>query len=168
MGKRQNKVSVRPFKDHFWWGDAVECEVKEESSDAKQNPVENTLAVNESTKEDMHNDEGKIYVVQHVLAADDVHFEDEREDCPIPNAESRNVTQGNTPTLAENGMCLNQLKEIYENTSFELNSVVKDADFNGNPNAKTEETLSSVPQQQIDTKVPDSESESAKPEMESA
>ena len=151
----------------------MECEVKEESSDTKQIPVENTLAVNESTKEDMHNDEGKMYyVVQDVLAADksadNVHSEDEREDCPIPNAESRNETQGNTPTLAENGMCLNQQKKIYENTSFEFNSVEKDAVFNGNPNAKTEETLSSVPQQQIDTKVLDSESESAKPEMESA
>ena len=27
---------VRPFKSHFWWGDTVECEIKEESYDAKQ------------------------------------------------------------------------------------------------------------------------------------
>ena len=69
---------------------------------------------------------------------------------------------------ADNVHSEDEREEIYENTSFELNSVEKDAIFNGNPNAKTEETLSSVPQQQTDIKVLDSESESAKPEMESA
>ena len=65
-------------------------------------------------------------------------------------------------------MCLNQLKEVYENTSFELNSVEKDAVFNGNPNDKTEVTLSGDPQQQIDSKGLVGESESAKLEMEVA
>jgi len=71
----------------------------------------------------------------------------------------------NVLTLADNDMCLNQPKEIYENTSFELNSVEKDAVFDGNTNAKLEETLSSVPQQQTDINVLDSESESAKIEV---
>merc|ERR1711936_1428584 len=71
----------------------------------------------------------------------------------------------NVLTLADNDMCLNQPKEIYENTSFELNSVEKDAVFDGNTNAKLEETLSSVPQQQTDINVMGSESESAKIEV---
>ena len=31
----------------------MKCELKEENSDTKQNPVENTLAFNESTKEEI-------------------------------------------------------------------------------------------------------------------
>ena len=53
-------------------------------------PVCSNKAVKESTKEDIHNDEGKVQVVQDVSAAekpaDNVQFEDEREDCPVPNA----------------------------------------------------------------------------------
>merc|ERR1711892_1135462 len=49
---------------------------------------------------DMHNDEVKMNVEQDVFAADksadNVHSEDEREDCPIPNLESRNGSRKNT------------------------------------------------------------------------
>ena len=40
VGSRHNKVSVRPFKNHFWLGDIVVSEIKEESSDVKQKTVE--------------------------------------------------------------------------------------------------------------------------------
>ena len=30
VGNRQHKVCVRPFKNQFWWGDAVEIKIKEE------------------------------------------------------------------------------------------------------------------------------------------
>ena len=41
VGNRQHKVSVRPFKNHFWWGDTVEIEIKEENFDMKQNSIDN-------------------------------------------------------------------------------------------------------------------------------
>jgi hypothetical protein len=49
---------------------------------------------------DMHSDEAKMNVEQDVFAADmsadNIHPEDEREDCPIPNAESRNGSRKNS------------------------------------------------------------------------
>lgn len=49
---------------------------------------------------DMHNDEVKMNVEEDVFAADksadNVHSEDEREDCPIPDVDSRNGSRRNT------------------------------------------------------------------------
>merc|ERR1711892_1340259 len=49
---------------------------------------------------DMHNDEVKMNVEQDVFAADksadNVHSEDEREDCPLPDVESRNGSRKNS------------------------------------------------------------------------
>ena len=108
---------------------------EEENFDMKQNPVGNTLAVKESTKEDIHNDEGKVQVVQDVSAAekpaDNVQFEDEREDCPIPNAESRSE---------------NQLKEINENS----NDKTEEMDMNKTKLMERESELATVSEASIE------------------
>eukprot|EP00092_Neocalanus_flemingeri_P056026 GFUD01066353.1.p1 GENE.GFUD01066353.1~~GFUD01066353.1.p1 ORF type:complete len:1730 (+),score=578.63 GFUD01066353.1:325-5514(+) len=90
---------------------------------------------------------------------------EEINNCMEDNATKDNFVENakpveTVPTASDIDLSVNDPKEIYENTSFELNSVEKDSVFDQNPDIKMEEILSNVDEKQTGSQILDSESDS--------